>query len=236
MSLCLNLVARAEVGSESASASPPATTYKLTPSFYQSSDANHAWDLNLRANRGSDAAWLGIYRDHQDYQQARAGYEFTQAFDAGQIVWSGQLAGGGFVGGSVNGQFGDAAYVIIGLGRTNLRSYYNLNFDPNDALTLGAGSHLDAATDVSLYHIWDDRLGTRQHVTHFYLHRVLEGGRRFSLDGAYKSGLDGNSALVRGVSFTGTFAFGQRFVRLAHDRHANFGMADQNRISLGMTF
>ena len=210
--------------------------FKFTPSFYQSSDGNDAWDVNLRANHGPHAGWIGFYRDHQDAQQARGGYEYTQGLSSGQVVWSAQVAGGGFLGGSITGQFGDAVYLIAGFGRTDRHDYFNLNFDPNDAITLGLGGHLDDANDVSLYHIWDDRLGTRQHVTHLYLHHTGAGGQRFSVDGSWKSGLNSAGDYVRGLSVTGTYALGAWFLRIAHDRYANFGTADQNRISIGRSF
>ena len=50
---------------------------------------------------------------------------------------------GGFWGGSLSAQIGSPKlYAIVGLGRTNLRTYYNLNFDPNDAITLGYARRL----------------------------------------------------------------------------------------------
>ena len=50
------------------------TQFKLTPSFYQSSDSNNASNINLRINRGAQDGWIGFYKDHAGFQQSRAGY------------------------------------------------------------------------------------------------------------------------------------------------------------------
>ena len=76
---------------EHADAAPTKLDVKVTASWYQSSDGNDANDLNVRGNRGDHAAWLGVYRDHTPYRQARAGYEFTQHAGPAQIVWSGVM-------------------------------------------------------------------------------------------------------------------------------------------------
>jgi hypothetical protein len=209
---------------------------KLTPSWYQSSDGNNASDINLRANFGPHAAWLGFYRDHAGYQQARAGYEYAQDIGPARLVWSGQSAAGGFLGGSVNLQLGEPWYLLVGFGRTNLHTYYNLNFDPNDAITLGVGKTLLPHTDLSLFQVRDDRLDTRQRVTHLYLRQELSDKDKLSVDGSYKTGLNEDSVFIHGYAVTVTYAHRHVFIRLAHDRYANFSNATQNRISLGATF
>jgi hypothetical protein len=215
---------------------PTKLDVKLTASWYRSSDGNDANDLNLRGNYGDHAAWLGLYRDHTPFQQSRAGYEYTQHLDPAQIVWSAQAASGGFLGGSITSQFGDPLFGIVGFGRTNLKNYYNLNFDPNDAITLGVGSHLNPNTDVSLYQVRDDRLDTRQRITHLYLHRMLSGSHRYSIDGTYKSGLNSDGNFITGYGLTLTVAYHQVFFRLARDQYANFGPTTQTRVSLGTAF
>jgi hypothetical protein len=210
--------------------------FKLTPSWYQSSDGNDASDINVRANLGPHAAWLGYYRDHAGYRQARAGYEYTQDIGPGRLVWSGQSAAGGFLGGSVNLQLGEPWYLIAGFGRTNLHTYYNLNFDPNDAITLGIGATLRAGTELSLFQVRDDRLDTQQRVTHLYLRQELSDKDKLSVDGSYKTGLNDDGVFIRGYAVTVTYAHQHVFIRLARDRYANFSNATQNRVSLGATF
>ena len=83
--------ARAAEEDEHPDTAPTKLDVKLTASWYQSSDGNDANDLNLRGNRGDHAAWIGVYRDHTPYQQARAGYEFVRhRLDGGAAAgWDG---------------------------------------------------------------------------------------------------------------------------------------------------
>ena len=214
----------------------PKPSFKLTPSWYQSSDGNDATDINLRGTLGPHTAWVGLYRDHADFQQARTGYEYTQDIGPGQVVWSAQAAAGGFLGGSITLQLGKPWYLIAGFGRTNLQTYYNLNFDPNDAITLGVGTTVLPHTDLSLYQVRDDRLDTRQRVTHLRLRHDLSDADKVSLDGSYKTGLNDNDVYIHGYGLSFTYTHRDVFVRLAHDRYANFSSTTQNRVSVGATF
>lgn len=235
-SICCSALAWAGDGSNRSASDSEPISFKLTPSYYGSSDGNNATDINIRGNRGPHAAWIGFYRDHDGFQQPRAGYEFTRDTELSHVVWSVQAASGGFIGGSINAQLGDPVYAIVGFGRTNLHTYYNLNFDPNDAITLGIGAKVSPDAELSLFHIWDDRLDTRQRVTHLYLHRTLSKDERFSVDGSYKHGLNSDNRFVTGYALTVTYAYRQYFIRAAHDQYANFGNTTQNRISVGLTF
>ena len=212
------------------------TQFKLTPSFYQSSDGNNASDINLRVNRGAQDGWIGFYKDHAGYQQTRAGYEYTTEYELARIIWSSQVASGGFLGGSINAQVGGTVYGLIGFGRTNLKNFYNLNFDPNDMITLGFGFKASPQTEMSLYHIWDDRLGTRQRATHFYVHHAVSDAERFSVDLSYKRGINSDDIFIKGYAASVTYSYLHYFVRLAHDQYVNFSTTNQTRLSLGMTF
>lgn len=159
--ICYSMIISAKDESNHSENEPVPVEIKLTPSYYQASDRNNAWDTNIRGSRGPQGGWIGFYRDHNGFQQTRAGYELTRDFQLTHIVLSAQPASGGFLGGSINAQLGGPVYAIVGFGRTNLRTYYNLNFDSNDAITLGIGTKAIPATEISLFHIWDDRLDTR---------------------------------------------------------------------------
>jgi hypothetical protein len=68
------------------------TAYKFMGSWYRQDGGAHAVDLNLRANRGPHAVWLGFYQDNMNFQQLRGGYEYTQQKGLLQAVWSLQAA------------------------------------------------------------------------------------------------------------------------------------------------
>lgn len=211
-------------------------SFKLTPSWYRSDDGTRAGDINLRANTETQTAWLGYYRDKSGFAQTRAGYE--NKLDGGWLrtVLSAQVASGGFVGGSITSEIGGDTYGIVGFGRTNLRDYYNLNFDPNDAITVGVGSRAFADTELTLFHLWDDRLHTRQRVTHAVIRRKFADKQRLTLDVSRKSGLTTDDDFVRGYAVALTYDFRQYFLRLARDEYVNFSPATQYRVSLGARF
>jgi len=90
-------------------AADDAWAFKLTPSYYVTTHEKDAIDLNLRANYGAHAVWLGYYRRDGEFEQTRTGYEYTAQIPYGQLVPSLQLATHGFAGGSINAQVGDSS-------------------------------------------------------------------------------------------------------------------------------
>lgn len=226
----------AHAGAQEADADVSKVAFKFTPSHYMSSDDNDATDLNLRAALGAHTAWVGFYRDKAHFQQSRTGYEYRHDFGFIRPVLSAQLASGGFLGGSATAEIGSDTYAIVGWGRTNLRDYYNLNFDPNDAITLGIGSRSLSKTELSIFHIWDDRLDTKQHVTHAVVRYKPGDAERWTVDASYKHGMTGDGDNVKGYALSVTYDLGDYFARVARDQHANFSGITQTRISLGVRF
>ena len=210
--------------------------FKFTPTHLSSSDGNDALDLNLRGAIGAHTAWLGYYRNKEGFSQARGGYEYREDFGLARTVLSLQLASGGFAGGSATAELGLETYAIAGWGRTNLRNYYNLNFDPNDAITLGVGTRAIAHTELSIYQIRDDRLGTGQRITHAVARYKATASERWTVDMTRKSGMTDTGAQVQGYGLSVTYDFGNYFARLTRDPYANFSDASQTRISLGLRF
>lgn len=211
--------------------------FKLTPSLYRTSHAGDAVDVNLRGNLGPHALWLGEYRRGSDFAQTRAGYELTLDGAGGRLIPSLQLASGGFAGGAVNGEIGHTAYALLGYGRTNARDYYNLNFDPNDAWTIGLGLRPQPGANLSLYSVADNRLHTGQHVTHAVGRVELADRQRLTLDLFAKHGRESVGAPeVHGGGLALTWDIRDYFVRVARDRKVNFSADDQTRIALGWRF
>ena len=118
-------------------------TFKLTTGYYHYAH-DHGSDVNLRWEQADTHAWVGHYQDGSFGAQDRAGVDTNWAVnDTLSLQPSVQVATGQFVGGSLNAQVGHVWYGLAGWGRTNLKPYFNLNFDPNDAITLGAGHQFD---------------------------------------------------------------------------------------------
>jgi len=211
--------------------------FKFTPSYYFTTNQPGAYDLNLRANHGSHAVWLGYYQQSDEFEQARTGYEYTMQIPFVQLVPSLQAATHGFVGGSINAQIGDSIFAILGFGRTNLHEYYNLNFDPNDSITYGVGTRLLPNSMLSLFAIKDDRLDTGQIVTHLVWRLSADDHQRWTIDLSSKHGSPtAGEPSVAGPGLTVTYDFQDIFVRLAQDQKVNFSTENQTRLSVGLRF
>jgi len=214
-----------------------AWAYKLTPSYYVTTHEKDASDINLRANNGPHALWLGYYRRGNEFEQVRTGYEYTAQLPWVQLVPSLQLASHGFAGGSINAQIGDLVYALLGYGRTNARDYYNLNFDPNDSMTFGLGTRLLPGSNLSLFTVKDNRLHTGQTVTHLVWRYSPDDRQRWTLDLSGKHGrASPEDEAVAGGAVAVTYDYRDTFVRLAWDRKVNFTPDDQTRVSLGLRF
>lgn len=211
--------------------------FKLTLGRYGSSDGNTGLDANLRTSLGPHTAWVGLYRDRSGYRQARSGYEYRLDGETLRTVFSMQSASGGVAVGSVTSEIGGANYAIVGFGRTNLRNYVNLNYDPNDAITLGVGTRAIGQTELTLFNVHDDRLHTGQNVTHLVLRRRFESEQRVTVDLFVKRGLTSDGEFIRrDFSVSLGYDRGPLFVRFAHDLHAGFTPVMQNRLALGSRF
>ena len=201
---------------------------------------NNGSDLNLRYRQASHTVWLGAYQDANTARQWRAGWDDQWSLPAAaalpmQVLPSLQVASGGFVGGSLALQAGAPFYAQVGIGRTNLRPYANLNFDPNDALMATLGWQGQGGRQAALAVIADDRLGTGQQHHHLTLRWPLQPGLRISADLLHKQGR-GDGGPVNTWGWTLGLDGAQWFGRLAHDPKQNFSALNAWRLSIGRRF
>jgi hypothetical protein len=208
--------------------------WKLTLGEYAYADYAGT-DFNVRWRQNGTTAWGGIYSDRVFGSQVRAGAD--TAIPLGeylQLQPSMQVASLGFVGGSFNVQAGDAWYGVAGIGRTDARPYFNLNFDPNDAVTLGAGHHSDGGISYYLMVIADDRFHTGQRDWHLNA-QIPFGPSHATLDLLHKSGLsDAGRISAWGVS--ANYDWPRWFLRLAYDPYQNFSAQSAWRFAGGLRF
>jgi len=213
--------------------------YKFTPTVYSTTNETSAFDLNLRGELGDHRAWIGFYRRAREFQQLRAGYEYSAQLPFGRLLPSLQVASHGFLGASVNAELGSERYFgLLGFGRTNLRPYYNLNFDPNDAITIGAGTRALPNATVMLFQVRDDRLGTGQRVTHLTARNTRRvAGQRWTVDLFHREGRETpDSEKVRGTGLAVGYDVDQYFARIAFDPHVNFSPNHMLRLAFGVRF
>jgi hypothetical protein len=197
-------------------------------------------DVNLRWRRDDTSAWVGLYEDRDFGTQGRVGWDSVWRLGGDALplalLPSLQAATRGFAGGSLALQAGDRLYVQAGIGRTNLRPYQNLNFDPNDAITAVLGWKGDDGRTLGVTVVRDDRLHTGQRHVHLTGQWPLPEGRRLTLDLLRKRGQGEEGDFVRATGFTATLDFPRWFLRAAWDPKQNFSPDDVLRIGAGWRF
>ncbi|MBL8309091.1 MAG: hypothetical protein JNL19_01585 [Burkholderiales bacterium] len=197
------------------------------------SENGNAVDVNLRHSSDYGNAWLGYFRAPAiEARQWRAGWDRSFG-EAVRLQPSVQVASGGFVGGSLNVETGSTWVAGAGLGRTNLRPYYNLNFDPNDSWTLLAAYRADGGRSLSASYVRDNRQNPDQQHFHLTLREPVGESRRLTVDVLYKRGLVDGSRIAR-AGATVTWDWAKYFVRLAYDPKTNFTLDDAWRLSVGI--
>lgn len=243
-----SLVGTAWVDQSTAAAAEPAVNpaaapdhpYKLTFGLYPMQGgglpASTGADLNLRYGYGSGNVWLGRYQAEGQGTQWRGGWDRSVSLPGGwRLQPSLQLASGGFAGGSLGLERGERWVAGAGLGRTKLRPYVNLNFDPNDAWMLWAGYHPTEAQSLSVLVVRDNRQNPDQQHMHLVYRGPVGDGLRLTVDVLRKTGLvDGQG--IRRLGWSLGLDGARTFVHLAWDPNVNFSSQNMWRLSTGWRF
>lgn len=219
-------------------------TLGMYPQHGGNAPAVNGTDLNLRYSATWGNSWVGFSQsqatgaDATSTHQVRAGWDATWPLgpeNAWRLQPSLQMASGGFWGGSLMVETGERWFAGAGLGRTNLRPYVNLNFDPNDAWMLSGGYRWGDSRSLSALVVRDNRQNPDQQHIHLVYRTPVAEGQRLTLDVLHKRGLV-EGQWVRRVGASVTYDWPQWFVRLAYDPKANFGPQDMWRLSTGVRF
>jgi hypothetical protein len=215
-------------------------SFKLTSGLYQLSGgdlpAGKGLDVNLRASSGFGNTWLGWFRSPvQGLTQTRAGWDSTFRLGPVRFTPSLQIASGGFQGGSAYIETGSRWFAGAGLGRTNLRPYVNLNFDPNDSWALAGGYRWGDNHSLALQVVRDNRLNPDQQHIHLVYRAPVNGDDRLTLDLLSKKGLVAGMPIHR-LGLSVAYDWPRYFVRIARDPLVNFTTQDMLRLSVGTRF
>lgn len=214
----------------------PEPDFKLTMGHYAYSGGVGANDINLRSSAAAGNLWAGFYESKPRAEsQWRAGWD--RMFDLNEIRISPsiQAASMGFASFSAQAETGDDWFVGAGFGRTNLRPYTNLNFDPNDSWMVSAGRRMGSGETYYLQQVRDNRLNPDQRHIHAYYRKPLSEGERITVDVLYKNGLVGDAAIHK-WGMTLIYDWPRFFVSLAYDPKVNFTVDNMFRTALGLRF
>jgi hypothetical protein len=141
-----------------------------------------------------------------------------------------------FLGGSIVAAIGHPWFVVAGLGRTNLKPYYNLSYDPNDSFTAGMGWKGEGETAIAMTVVADNRLDTGQRVWHLFGRKRWSDQLRTTVDLNYKQGQGDLGEPIKGWGLSAVFDFDGWFMRIARDQKQNFAPVNATRVSLGVRF
>lgn len=215
---------------------PAEPDWKLTMGYFVYSGGVGSGDINLRKSSHAGNLWLGYYESRQrNESQLRAGLDHTFEMNGIRISPSIQAASMGFASLSVQAEAGESWFVGGGLGRTNLRPYSNLNFDPNDSWMVSMGRRSDTGEVFYLQQVRDNRLNPDQQHIHVYYRKPLSDGDRMTLDVLHKKGLVGD-AMIRKWGMSATYDWPRFFISIAYDPNVNFTTDNMIRTSIGMRF
>jgi hypothetical protein len=224
-------------------------SFKLTTGFYRMTGgdqpAGRGMDINLRHTSAYGNVWVGWYRQPDpdasiDITQGRAGWDNTYTLGAWRLQPSIQAASAGFWGGSFGVETGEKWYAGAGIGRTNLRPYVNLNFDPNDSLMASVGYRWSAHQSFGLLWVRDNRENPDQRHLHLIYRTGLSEHERLTLDLLSKAGSvtqdSGDVEKINKLGLSVTYDWHQKFIRLACDPNPNFTTQTMWRLAVGTRF
>ena len=209
--------------------------FKLTATGFKFSESGSGVDVNLRHSSDFGNAWIGYFRAPKvEANQWRGGWDRSFG-ETIRIQPSVQIASGGFVGGSINLEAGERWFAGVGLGRTNLRPYFNLNFDPNDSWSLAGGYRGENGQSYAASYVRDNRENPDQQHFHLTSRTPLANKERLTLDLLYKRGLVEGQRIAK-VGGTVSYDWPKFFIRVAFDPNTNFNADNVWRLSVGTRF
>ncbi len=214
-----------------------APSFKFTTGMYALSGAgqanSHGLDINVRQTSPLGSIWGAWYRSpEQQVSQPRMGWDKSFEMSRWRVTPSVQTASGGFWGGSLSVETGDTLFAGVGLGRTNLHPYVNLNFDPNDAWMASVGYRWSSLQSVTLQVVRDNRQNPDQEHLHLLYRTPMPDGQRLTLDVLFKRGLV-EDRMVHRTGLTMTYDFAHLFTRIAYDPVINFTPQTMWRFTVG---
>lgn len=211
--------------------------YKFTTGLYALSGGSlpnsHGLDVNVRQSTELGNVWGAWYRSaEQQVSQPRVGWDRSFDMAAWRFMPSLQAASGGFWGGSLAVETGNTLFAGVGLGRTNLHPYVNLNFDPNDAWMASMGYRWSSHHSLAVQVVRDNRQNPDQQHLHLVYRTPLSEAQRLTVDVLFKQGLVDNQ-MVHKTGIGLTYDFPKFFTRLAYDPVINFTPQTMWRVSVG---
>jgi len=209
---------------------------KLTFSVYFT-NGDRLYDLNLRHQFGPLTAWIAGFADPKGTRLIRVGaqYDYKKAWF--HFVPTIEVATTKAVSGSLYSELGSGNTIaIVGVSRTNLKSFFDLFWDPSDAVQLGIGHKISNYDRIQAYSIFDVRLHTEQQNTHVVYRRKLNANNGITFDGVFKTGHEDSGKFIHTAGIGVYYDRPKWFWKVYYDPHVNFTGNTMVRTGIGLKF
>ena len=209
---------------------------KLTFSVYFT-NGERLYDLNLRHQFGPLTAWIAGFAQPNGTKLIRVGaqYDYKKAWF--HFVPTLEVATTKAVSGSLYSELGSGNTIaIVGVSRTNLKSFFDLFWDPSDAVQLGVGHKLSSYDRIQAYSIFDVRLHTEQQNTHVVWRHKLNANNGITFDGVFKTGREDSGKFIHTAGIGAYYDRPKWFWKVYYDPHVNFTSHTMVRTGIGLKF
>jgi len=161
---------------------------KLTFGVYFTKEGQ-AYDLNIRHQFGPNVtAWIAGYADTNGSELIRIGGQYDYHKKWFHFVPTAEIETTKGASLSLYSELGYKTIAMVGYSRTNLKSFFDLFWDPGDSVTLGIGHRLSSYDRIQAFTVFDVRLHTGQQNTHVTYRHKLNRRNGITFDGVFKSG------------------------------------------------
>ncbi len=209
---------------------------KVTLGIYFTPGAR-VYDLNLRHQFGPLTAWIAGFYDPKTNKLLRVGaqYDYKKAWF--HFVPTLEITTTKAVNVSLYSELGAGkTFAIVGVSRTNLKPFFDLFWDPSEALQLGIGHKISSYDRIQVYTIFDIRLHTGQQNTHLLWRHKLNANNGITFDAVFKSGHTDSGEYIRNVGIGVYYDRPKWFWKLYYDPHVNFTDHTMVRTGIGLKF
>ena len=209
---------------------------KLTFAVYFTKDSQ-AYDLNLRHQFGPNlTAWIAGFKDTEGAQLLRVGaqYDFRKRWF--HFAPSGEIETTKGVSLSLASELGYKTIAIVGYSRTNLKTFFDLFWDPGDSVTLGVGHKISSYDRIQAFTVFDVRLHTGQQNTHVLYRRKLNSNNGITFDVVFKSGHLESGKYIRAVGAGLYYDRPRWFWKFYFDPFVNYTDRTMVRTGIGLKF
>ena len=209
---------------------------KLTFSVYFT-NGDRLYDLNLRHQFGPLTAWIAGFAQPNGTKLIRVGaqYDYKKAWF--HFVPTIEVATTKAVSGSLYSELGSGNTIAIaGVSRTNLKSFFDLFWDPSDAVQVGIGHKISSYDRIQAYSIIDVRLHTEQQNTHVVYRHKLNANNGITFDGVFKTGHEDSGKFIHTAGIGAYYDRPKWFWKLYYDPHVNFTSHTMVRTGIGLKF